>query len=319
MRLRHIEVFNAVMLTGSVSAAARLINVTQPAVSRTLQHAEMQLGLTLFHRVRNRLVPTPEAQALYPQVEQLFAGLDQVRRLASTLRAGSEAGTIRVASILAFGHEVLPRALTRFRERFPKVHVHFRSLHSPQIVSSLVLQEADIGFLFDPVSHPALAKETLTEGELVCIAARGLLPQSCVQSRSISLTDLSALPVISLEASDPLGNMLAQAADEGGFARSSRVAVQTYHAAMALALHGHGVAIVDSCTALSAPRERLDVVPLRPRVPVPVQMLRSAARPGSVAQKAFARAVQQVLLQDAGHLMPAREAPAPAARSRKQA
>ena len=50
MRLRHIEVFNAVMLTGSVSAAARMINVTQPAVSRTLQHAELQLGFALFQR-----------------------------------------------------------------------------------------------------------------------------------------------------------------------------------------------------------------------------------------------------------------------------
>ncbi|MFM9901533.1 MAG: LysR family transcriptional regulator, partial [Polaromonas sp.] len=50
MRLRHIEVFNAVMLTGSVSGAARLVNVTQPAVSRTLQHAELQLGFALFQR-----------------------------------------------------------------------------------------------------------------------------------------------------------------------------------------------------------------------------------------------------------------------------
>ena len=57
MRLRHIEVFNAVMLTGSVSAAARLINVTQPAVSRILAHAELQLGFALFHRLKGRLVP----------------------------------------------------------------------------------------------------------------------------------------------------------------------------------------------------------------------------------------------------------------------
>ena len=44
MRLKHIEVFNAVMLTGSVSGAARLLHVTQPAVTQTLQHAELQLG-----------------------------------------------------------------------------------------------------------------------------------------------------------------------------------------------------------------------------------------------------------------------------------
>ena len=58
MRLKHIEVFHAVMQTGSVSAAARLLHVTQPAVSRTLQHAELQLGFPLFERVRGRLTPT---------------------------------------------------------------------------------------------------------------------------------------------------------------------------------------------------------------------------------------------------------------------
>lgn len=50
------------MLTGSVSAAARLINVTQPAVSRILAHAELQLGFPLFHRIKGKLVPTTEAQ-----------------------------------------------------------------------------------------------------------------------------------------------------------------------------------------------------------------------------------------------------------------
>ncbi len=84
MRLRHIEVFNAIMLTGSVSAAARLINITQPAVSRTLQHAEIQLGFPLFQRAKGRLTPTTEALTLYPHIERLFAQLDEVQRPAST-------------------------------------------------------------------------------------------------------------------------------------------------------------------------------------------------------------------------------------------
>ncbi|MCB1974687.1 MAG: LysR family transcriptional regulator, partial [Burkholderiaceae bacterium] len=69
MRLRHIEVFNAVMVTGSVSGAARLINITQPAVSRTLKHAELQLGFPLFERTGGRLVATAEARSLFPLVD----------------------------------------------------------------------------------------------------------------------------------------------------------------------------------------------------------------------------------------------------------
>ena len=58
MRLRHIEVFNAIYLSGSISAAAQLLNVSQPSLSKTLQHAEDQLGFKLFRRVRGRLLPT---------------------------------------------------------------------------------------------------------------------------------------------------------------------------------------------------------------------------------------------------------------------
>jgi len=65
MRLRHIEVFNAVMVTGSFSGAARLINITQPAVSRTLKHAELQLGFPLFERTGGDSWPRPRRAVFF--------------------------------------------------------------------------------------------------------------------------------------------------------------------------------------------------------------------------------------------------------------
>ena len=110
MRLRHIEVFNAVMLTGSVSAAARLINVTQPAVSRILAHAELQLGFALFHRLKGKLVPTTEAQTLYPHIERLFNQLKNWRRIATRYDKTKESylGFVNLVSVLQwipFVHE----------------------------------------------------------------------------------------------------------------------------------------------------------------------------------------------------------------------
>ena len=243
MRLRHIEVFNAVMLTGSVSAAARLINVTQPAVSRTLQHAELQLGITLFHRVRNRLVPTPEARALAPHVERVFADLDAVRRVAATLKAGAAANEVRVLSVLTLGHEVLPRALTLFRVKHSDVKVAFHTLHSSEIVAALALQEADVGFLFSAAAHPSLVHDAVGGAELVCVAPRGVLPAR--KREGLTLQDIAALPVIGLDTRDPLGMTLAQAWSDAGIGQHSSVSVQTYHTALALARHGHGVAIVN--------------------------------------------------------------------------
>lgn len=67
MRLRHIEVFQAIVDTGSISAAARQLNVSQPNVSRVLSHAEQQLGFTLFERGSQGMIPTLEAQRLIPK------------------------------------------------------------------------------------------------------------------------------------------------------------------------------------------------------------------------------------------------------------
>ena len=295
MRLRHIEVFNAVMLTGSVSAAARMINVTQPAVSRTLQHAEIQLGFPLFQRVGGRLRPTEEAQTLYPHIERLFAQLDEVQRLSASLKAGRGKGELRVLTVLALSYEVFPRAMRLFREKHPSVRVHHEALHSPQIISSLVLQEADVGYVFSAVSHPALVQEQLAERHVVCVVPKGMLPVRQVKTGAISFAQLSRLPVIALDGRDPLGLLLAHTVRDSGAGLQEVMTVQTYHVALALAHHGVGVAMVEACTAASADPAKVDVLKLEPTVPTTVRMLRPTARPNSLVARAFTRCMQQAL------------------------
>ncbi|MCV0440382.1 MAG: LysR family transcriptional regulator [Hydrogenophaga sp.] len=299
MRLRHIEVFNAVMLTGSVSAAARMINVTQPAVSRTLQHAEIQLGFQLFQRVGGRLKPTVEAQTLYPHIERLFAQLDEVQRLSASLKAGRGKGELRVLTVLALSYEVFPRAMRLFREKHPSVVVHHEALHSPQIVSSLVLQEADVGYVFSAVSHPALVQEQLADRKVACVVPRGLLAPRQVRAGTITVAQLAKLPVIALDGQDPLGVLLAHAVRDSGAGLKEVMTVQTYHVALALAHHGVGVAMVEGCTAASADRSKVDVLTLEPPVATAVHMLRPTARPNSLTTRAFTRCMQQALQETA--------------------
>lgn len=296
MRLRHIEVFNAVMLTGSVSAAARLINVTQPAVSRTLQHAELQLGFALFRRAKGRLIPTAEAQALYPRIERLFAQLDEVQRLASQLRHGGEvAGELRILAVMALTHEVLPRALVAFRAKHPAVAIRVEALHTPQIVSALLLREADIGFAFSALPHAGLVNEPVADSRMVCVAPRGLLPAALVKAGRLSLPDLADVPVIALDGRDPLGLGVAQACREAGVGLQAVVTVQTYHAALAMAHHGLGAALVDGCTALSADPAKVERLALVPALPVPVRVLRAEQAGESVPMRTLLACVRQVL------------------------
>ena len=101
MRLRQIEIFHAVYSRGSVTKAAKILNVSQPSVSKVLAHAEQQLGYSLFDRVSGKLVPTPEAHQLFAHVSRVFDSVDRLRNVAENLRA-AESGRIRIAATPAF-------------------------------------------------------------------------------------------------------------------------------------------------------------------------------------------------------------------------
>lgn len=282
MKMRHVEAFNAVMLTGSVSGAARLINVTQPAVTRTLQHAELQLGFPLFNRSKSRLIPTKEAVLLYVEIDKLFKQLGAVQRLAANLRTGTVA-QIRVMMVPALGQAVLPRALALFRANNPETPVTVRMLNSSEIVTALSLREADVGFTFGRAQHPALSDEVLSDAEAYCVAPKGTFPDSS----EISLSNLLEKPVVMHDLGDHLGAVLQEARREAGVDEPATITVQTYHAALALAQNRIGSALIDAYTASSADTDLVDVLRISPPLEMPIRVLRVEGAEMSVQLRRF--------------------------------
>ncbi|NDH63139.1 MAG: LysR family transcriptional regulator [Alphaproteobacteria bacterium] len=117
---RQIEAFRAVVLTGGVGMAAKLINVTQPAVSRMIRDLQQDLGLALFERRGTGLVPTSEALSLYAEVERAFVGLDRIAQMATELRT-RRAGFLRIAALPALANGFLPSFAGRFLTERPKL------------------------------------------------------------------------------------------------------------------------------------------------------------------------------------------------------
>src|SRR5471032_3000145 len=85
LNLRQIEVFRAIMLSGSISGASKLLYVSQPAVSRLISYTEQRLGLMLFQRIKGRLYPTPEARRLFTEVNVVYQGVQRVNEVADDL------------------------------------------------------------------------------------------------------------------------------------------------------------------------------------------------------------------------------------------
>lgn len=272
MRLKHIEAFNAVMLTGSVSAAARLLHVTQPAVTQTIRHAELQLGYALFTRQRSRLVPTREAQALYPEVQRMMSQLESVRRLAQALRQG-EGSQLRVLIVPSLAVRALPDALQRFRRRYPDMPVTIRTLHSSEIARAMALQEGDVGIVYGSLPHPALHEELVATGRLVSVSKASRTGAD--RRTTVALEDVLREPFIRIDERDPLGAMLADQWQRLGLQPQAGITVQTHHTAMVLAEQGFGPAIIDSFTAQARRPEALHLRHILPEVPVEVRALLS--------------------------------------------
>jgi DNA-binding transcriptional LysR family regulator len=288
MRIRYIEVFYAVMQSGTVKGAADMLHISQPAATRLLQQAERHVGVLLFRRAHGRLLPTAEAHQLFPEVEQVYLRLDAVRKCASNLGKGSNS-LLRVLCAPGLALEALPPALKRWRVHHPDVLLSLRTLHSKQITEALALREAELGFGFEPSSHPALSSEVIAQGRMVCVGPD-------VPRESVTIEALAEHPVIDLDPADPLGRLLHLAWQAHEVEAKSQVRVYSYHTAVELAAQGFGWALLDNFTAAYAQRHpALRCVPVSPEIPVVVHALRPQGLPSSAAVDRLVSSMSAVL------------------------
>ena len=245
LNLRQIEAFRAVMLTGSVVGAARLMSVTQPGVSRTLGLMELRIGYPLFERRGRRLVPTPEAEALYREIEQLYGSIERISQVAQDIRY-QRAGALRVATLPALAQWLVPRAIARFLATRPNVTVFVQSLPSRQIAELVSTRQFDVGVVELPLSRPAIEIEPLEP-----VASMAVLPAGhrLASKRLISLKDLDGERMVMLSQHSYLRYQMDEAFSELGVAPNVVLETPSSSIACALVAAGAGITLVSRLTA----------------------------------------------------------------------
>ncbi|MBW4653838.1 MAG: LysR family transcriptional regulator [Kaiparowitsia implicata GSE-PSE-MK54-09C] len=294
MRLRHVELFQAVLQTGSLTAAAELLHISQPAASKILQHAEQQLGFTLFSRVRGKLLPTAEARILQQQTERLSAELQDLRRLSDSLRRGEERA-LRLVCTPALAQTLLSDAVCSWRKDFPQTRCVLATQHTSEIVQALLLREADLGLTLQRVEHPGLHTEVLAQGKMMAIAPLGWWSEDqCIAP--IRLQSMAGLSLIGLDTRDALGGLLRGHIQELEPPVHIEISVQTYQLARMLVAAGQGLALVDPFTALADHLGDIQARPLEPNIPVPLYLLRRVDETPTTAQKALLKHLQTLAI-----------------------
>ena len=247
LNLRQIEIFRAVMTTGSISGASQLLFVSQPAVSRLLSHTEQRVGFALFERIKGRLYATPEAKKLIHEVDLVYQGVQRVNELAADL-AKNRTGILNIVSSQSVGQTLIPKALALFQAQHTDVKLTFQCLGHSYLKERLLSHRADLGIIISPMEHPSLEVTPLCRNRLVCI-----LPDNHALTRRATLTlaDLRPYPLIAYERDTPLGVIVTEMYQADGEPLDPAIEVGSPHNAVALVHMGAGVALVDEFSARS--------------------------------------------------------------------
>ena len=242
MRARQLEVFTAVMRAGTVTGAARLLNISQPALSQILIHTEDDLGFALFDREKGRLRPTPEALELYPEAERLFAGLEGLRRKTSDLRLG-RAGLVRVAASAPPGMSLLPTVLAEFRARHPDILQRSHIAPIASLIGLLRGGDVALAMALDDRLPADIEVESLGETGFCC-----LLPEAhpLRDQAEVSFADLAQETVISYRSATRPYDELDQAARAHGVRFVAQLEIDVSISAVGFVQAGLGVAVVDA-------------------------------------------------------------------------
>src|SRR3954454_15854910 len=113
INLRQVEAFKAVIEYGTVSRAAEMMNVSQPAMSKLIAHLEEDTGLRLFDRLKGRLAPTRRGMRLYEEIDRIFAGVRQVENAVEAIRR-EEQGQLLVGVMPALSRSFIQQATMGF-------------------------------------------------------------------------------------------------------------------------------------------------------------------------------------------------------------
>ncbi len=291
MRLRHIEVFYSVYRAGSVTGAARELNVSQPSVSKVLRHAEDQLGFPLFRRRKGRLEPTEAAHELFAEVDEVYRQVRALRRTAKNI-GSRRGGHIRLGLLPSLGFGVVPEAIASLRAENAEVSFELDTLHSRDIASALYERECDLAIGYGTAVISRLAVQQIGEIELL-VAARH--DQFAPADGMVDIEDLAGRDFIGLRDSGPSGEMLIDEIDRLGVVPNEIVTARTYYVALALAKRGVGLTVVDEFTARDMPSDDLGFYPFRTPIISPVSAYLLHENADSPLFTSFLAAVEDTL------------------------
>lgn len=300
LTLQRLQVFCTVYERHSITAAARIMKLSQPTVSRHLRDFEAALGLTLFVLDKGRVLPTAEADAIYNDSRFLDDGISRLERRIESLRKGT--GTrLPVMSVGLFGPHFVPTALKRTMDVLPGLRVSVDIGTAEQQMTYMRAGMVEVGLVVGKFSEADIVSEPIGRGRLVVLS-----PQDGPLTRldRIRLEDIVSVPMLGLTPRGPLGRVLNEALVERGLPYDDKVTGNSLVSVPHLVKAMERAAVVDEFTAAFHGVSGLVTLPLEVDLPIQIHAITMGADAQKTAIQIFVREMKALLADWAAGVRP---------------
>jgi DNA-binding transcriptional LysR family regulator len=300
LNLRQIEAFKAIIEQGTMSRAAQVLFISQPAVSKLLAHLEDDSGLTLFDRVRGKLAPTRHGMRLYGEIDRIFAGMRQLEQAIDSIRR-DEQRHLTVGVLPALSGSFIRRITMNFLKIHPDVKVSIETRGSQFLADWLVTRQIDVGLVDSLVDNLYIEREPLMEHPLICALppAHPLCKKKIIRPR-----DLDNLPFVTFPPNSQSRRLAESLFERHGARLNVVLETVTAPTVCEFVAAGLGVALIHPLFADGMQR-RLVLRRFEPEAAFHFQLCRMKGSPNSGLVDAFLQEARKVADDVIGELLSA--------------
>lgn len=238
MNLHHLAVFNAIAETGSISAAAQRLYISQPALSRELKDFEARLGVTLFERLPRGMRMTHAGEVLREYAIRLF-DISRTAEAAMREMADARMGLLSIGASNTIGTYVLPQRLALFRRINPGVRIRMFVGNTEQVSQGIADMRFTLGFIEGPLHIDGLLAEPFQKDELIPVVAAD---DELLNKKRLAATDLNGLPLLMREKGSGTRELIAEALEANNVQQGNVMEFGNTEALKQAAMHGGGIA-----------------------------------------------------------------------------
>lgn len=263
MDLRQLEAFAAVVTTGSITAAGRLLNRSQPAITRLIQDLEADVRYALFTRNGPRVTPTEQGIQFYEEVESILASLQGIQKRSDEIARG-DSRPLRIAATSALAAGLVPLGLANVQIAGAARNIQLRSVTPEQVVHAVLTGAADIGVASLPLEHRGVLVHWI--GQSACVAAlRDDDPLA--QHDRLPLSACEGRPIVTMQNPYRLRRRLDHAFAQASVKPTDLIETNSSLNALTAVRAGLGISVLEPVTAYGTPLTGVTIRPIDADIP----------------------------------------------------